>query len=55
MEDCKRPGTGDTTPPRKSRDCFEGRGHQGGGGVVRGIAEEGQNLEGSTHKGRQGP
>ena len=50
MEEDSRPLSGDTTPLGTSRDWAKGRGRQGGG-VVHGLAEEGWNLEGITHRG----
>ena len=50
MEDDRRPGTIGTTSLGTGREQAAGQGHQGGG-VVQGMVEEGQNLEGQTHRG----
>ena len=53
MAEDMKPGTGETTPPGNVRDQATGKGWKGGG-VVQGMTEEGQNLEGITHRGRKG-
>ena len=52
-EEDRRPGTGGTATLRTGRDWASGRGRQGGG-VVRGMAEEGWNKEEWTYRGWQG-